>query len=624
MTISARPEPSQPGATPATMDRGLWSAFAGARSETGRLAAWLALLVARCRGATLGVVLERNLEEGVFQPVAVVPDPRRDLSAFAPTAERVLSSGRPAVPVVEGGRHVGYPVLIGPDAGPQVAAVIVLDMPGADEAAAQAALQEVHWASGWIAARLADERATDAAQRLKRAEIALDILAVTAEHAKPEAAAMAILAEAQAALAADQASIGMVRGRASSPRIRLLALSHAAWFRRRSSLAETLETAMEECFDQVAPVAVPALTATARAIAVAHADHVKGSRTRHILTVPLSDASGPVGAMTFERREDKPFGDEDLSLAEAIAALVGPALELKRRNRRWIGGRLVDGTLHVLGILLGPRRLSWKLLALVLAGLVAGALTVTGPFRVQADAVLRGEINRAVVAPFAGFIAEAPLRAGDTVSAGDILVRLDQADLQLEALRWRSEMDRLASQSRDALAQKDRAQVALLEAQVAQARAQADLAEAQLARAELRAPIDGVIVSGDLSQKLGAPVQLGEVLFEVAPLDRYRVDIFVDERDLRYVTEGTPGRLALAGQPSQGLPLAVTRITPMAEARNGANTFRVEAALDAVASGLRPGMQGVAKLDAGQALVSWVWSRRLIDWARETLWTWQP
>ena len=85
-----------------------------------------------------------------------------------------------------------------------------------------------------------------------------------------------------------------------------------------------------------------------------------------------------------------------------------------------------------------------------------------------------------------------------------------------------------------------------------------------------------------------------------------------------------PGVVALAGQPSDGLALTVTRITPLAEAREGANTFRVEAALDAPPQGLRPGMEGAAKLEVGEARLVWVWSRRMVDWARRTLWTWQP
>ena len=58
--------------------------------------------------------------------------------------------------------------------------------------------------------------------------------------------------------------------------------------------------------------------------------------------------------------------------------------------------------------------------------------------------------------------------------------------------------------------------------------AQLELIDAQLARMRLTAPFSGVVVSGDLSQSLGSPVEHGQVLFEVAPLDAYRVILEVE------------------------------------------------------------------------------------------------
>ena len=65
-------------------------------------------------------------------------------------------------------------------------------------------------------------------------------------------------------------------------------------------------------------------------------------------------------------------------------------------------------------------------------------------------------------------------------------------------------------------------------AQIEQAEAQLALVEEQLSRARLVAPFDGFIVVGDLSQSLGSPVERGDVLFEVAPLDGFRVVLEVD------------------------------------------------------------------------------------------------
>ncbi|EAQ02909.1 GAF domain protein [Pseudooceanicola batsensis HTCC2597] len=605
------------------LDASLWSSFANARGDRAFLTSWLALILSKVPRAALGVILEPDPATGAFVPSAIAPDPRRDCTQFRSIAEKVLGSGRPATETTEDGAVlVAYPVRI--EAAP-VDRVVALELRQANKAQGQAALREIHWAGGWLSARAWQGFAADQTLGMHRAAVALDLLALTAEHQRPEPAAVAIINELQTVMKADQVSLGMIVRRRASPRIRLMAMSYSAWFKKRSALVERLETAMEEAYDQNGCVAVPALASTRRAIAVAHDDLVAASRTEHVLTAPLQDANGAVGAITVERRRaDAPFTDEDIRLLESVASLAGPVLELKRRNRRWFGGRIIDTVGHALGVVLGPRRLSWKLLTVALLALAVAAATVRGPFRITADGVMRGAVLRAAVAPFNGFIETAPARAGDTVAAGDVLAELDDTDLRLEELRWRSELDRLEAQQRDALAQYDRPQVAFLEAQIAQGRAQLDLALQQLSRTTITSPIDGLVVTGDLSQKLGTPVQPGELLYEVAPLDAFRIDIYVDERDLRHVTGDQSGRIALSGRPDEGLPFEITRITPVAEARDGANTFRVEAELKDLPDWLRPGMEGVARIDAGEELIAWVWSRRLINWLRETAWTWQP
>ncbi len=80
---------------------------------------------------------------------------------------------------------------------------------------------------------------------------------------------------------------------------------------------------------------------------------------------------------------------------------------------------------------------------------------------------MRGTVVRAAVAPFNGFIEAASARAGDVVAADQELARLDSADLQLERLRWSSELDRMKAELRDAQAQHKRSEVAFLEAQIA-------------------------------------------------------------------------------------------------------------------------------------------------------------
>ncbi|HEY9238480.1 MAG TPA: HlyD family efflux transporter periplasmic adaptor subunit, partial [Burkholderiaceae bacterium] len=249
---------------------------------------------------------------------------------------------------------------------------------------------------------------------------------------------------------------------------------------------------------------------------------------------------------------------------------------------------------------------------------------LTQDYRVTAKSVIEGIVQRAAVAPYDGFVAQANVRAGQQVQAGEVLAVLDDRDLRLEQSRWQGEFDQATQKHRDAMAKRDRAASAVLEAQTRQARAQLDLIEARLARTQITAPIAGLVVSGDLSQKLGSPVQTGDTLFEIAPLDAYRVILQVDERDIGQLQVGQRGQLVLNGLSAQPMDFAVSSVTAVAEQREGVNHFRVEAALTQAAPALRPGMEGVGKVEVGERQVLWVWTHSLVEWVRLALWRWLP
>jgi multidrug efflux pump subunit AcrA (membrane-fusion protein) len=127
-----------------------------------------------------------------------------------------------------------------------------------------------------------------------------------------------------------------------------------------------------------------------------------------------------------------------------------------------------------------------------------------------------------------------------------------------------------------------------------------------------------------LHQLLGTPVELGKVLFQIAPLDSYRVILQVEERDIAYVKVGQPGELTLSGMPHQHMDFSVEQITPVSTAQDGRNYFRVEARLQAPSERVRPGMEGVGKVIAGESRLIWIWTHTLFDWLRLSIWKWLP
>ena len=601
-------------------DARLWAAFAAAGSIEAVCRSWLSL---QCRtlDAVDGGMLLLARPGSPFAPVAVWPDASQDLSFLKALAEECVKSGEPVVkrpPHDSGasGLHVAYPFL---GDGGRPAGVVLLDMRARPEDQIQPMLRKLHWGIGWLEAEAMRDVMGRERQKVAQAAAALDMVAVINEHERLDAAAIAVVNELAARLGASRVALGLDSGRGT----RLVALSHTAWFKRKTGMVRGVEAAMDEAMDQRATVRIPPVAGDAVRIQVAHealAEIWGGSGC--FTTFPLICDRGPVGAITVQHADVANEGA--VRLGEAAAALLGPILDGKRRARRLVSGRLADGVHTAVAAVVGPRHLGWKLTAGVAAIAIAAAVFVPTGFRVSAKAVLEGRVQRAVPAPFEGFIATAPVHAGDVVRAGDVLATLDDKDLRLEQVKWTSERDRLTLKLREAMAKHEPASIGQLEAQVRQTEAQLGLTAEKLSRTRIVAPLDGLVVSGDLSQAIGAPVETGKVLFEVAPLDDYRVIVRVDEHDVRFVRPGQHGHVLLQGMSDATVDFTVLRITSVAETDAGHNTFRLEGRLDGAPANLRPGMEGVGKIEVEDRSVGWVWTRSLMDWVRMQIWSWTP
>ena len=416
-------------------------------------------------------------------------------------------------------------------------------------------------------------------------------------------------------LRCDRVALGWIHSDCSA----VVALSHAADFDPRQAASERIAAAMDEALGQASTVVVPQREAAGPQVALAHLE-LAGADTRAVCTVLLVDAAKPVGALTFERAS-VPFTPQEVALCEDAAALAAPILSLKRRAERGWAASTRDAV-RVLWEKLASAEGRRARLWLAACGLAAAVLLfVPVPYYVAAPARLEGSVQRVVVAPVDGFLEQVNVRPGDSVKSGQLLAELATQDLQAERMRRRSELAQHENVYKAALARADRTQLVINQARAAEAQAQLSLVENQLQRAQLRAPFDGIVIKGDLPQQLGAPVQRGEVLLTLAPDDRYRLIVEVDERDVALVDAGLHGRLVLTAEPNAVFDFSVVRLLPVAVAADGRNFFEAEGALEAAGKTLRPGMRGVAKIAAGRRSAAWIATHRLFDWLRLTAWS---
>lgn len=597
----------------------VWATLASAPSTESFAAAWLDLQCRLIGGVRAAVVVFGPRGDGTFAPLASWPPGHGGTPALAAVAELALAERRGAVRYRQvgpapGSEHlvdaVSYPLLIGTD----LRGAAALEVLHGDDARLRGVMRLLQWGCAWW-----DRHLAGAAKKPGELTTVLELTASGLQEEGFLGAATAVVTELATRLRCERVAYGVRQGRHA----RVRALSHTATFNRKSALIRALGVAMDEAIDQQetlrlpSPQQVPLVLRAQQLLLDGHA-------TRAVCTVPVADAGRLVGALTLERADERPFSNEEVRLCEHLAVLIGPVLEAKRREDRWIGVKVWDALWDGLGRLFGPRHLVLKIATLALAGLVVFFSLASGYYRVTAPAALEGTVQRAITAPQDGYIASAAVRAGDLVELNQSLAALEDKDLRLEKVKWEGEREKFLREYSKALAEGDRARVRILGAQVEQAEARIALLVEQLARTRITAPFTGVVVSGDLTQSLGAPVSRGEVLFEIAPLDSYRVILQVDERDITQIQVGQSGALALSGLPGELLTVRIDKITPVADAEGGNNLFRVEAALDQLSPALRPGMKGVAKIDVDERNLFWIWTHRLAYWLRLWWWTWWP
>ncbi|WP_281561302.1 HlyD family efflux transporter periplasmic adaptor subunit [Thalassomonas sp. RHCl1] len=475
-----------------------------------------------------------------------------------------------------------------------------------------AVMQLLEWGMMWLESLLRQE----VASRREHSAIILKLLHGVLAHGSVKAAALEAANVLSTELACQRVSIGLCYGLSA----RLVALSHIAHFERERDFIREIEAVMNEAIDQGKSLAYCEGVTSSSAVMQAHARLAKQQGNKAVYTRLLIGQSGAIGAISCELGNKSALSKEKQALYETVSRLLGPIFELRMKHEAsWLKKTLVALRFSV-GRVLGLSYLKVKIMLLSLFVALVGLSELTGAFEVKASATLQGKVRQLLVAPQDGFIKKGMVSAGDLVEQGKLLATLDDSRLQLERQKWQSEFNKLKKQYQQAFSERERAQLGILQARLDQVSAEMQLVDEQIARTRLKAPFDGIVLSGDLDQAQGSPVTRGQVLFEVTPLNHYRVVLEVDEHDIARLQSGQTGTLIMTALPDTRFNITLEKVIPVAISSDGYNYFRVQAQLEQPSSLLRPGMRGVAKITIAQRELLWIWTHELKE--RLSLWLW--
>ena len=452
----------------------------------------------------------------------------------------------------------------------------------------------------------------------QHAETVLKVTAMALSQSQSSEAAMAVTSELASRLQCERVSIGFT----DNHEVHVHAFSNSAHHETRQKVVKCIEAAMQEAVDQQETLLFPPEPNSYYRIQE-HDVLVRQHTGEYICTVPMVVNDEVIGAIMFERQGDTGIFDEKTKeLCEQVASLFAPILHYRRLNDRPVSEKLRESARSLLSGVFGSGYLGVKFLSVLVIAAFVLMFFIRSEYKISADAMLEGAIERVITSPEDGFIKQASARPGDVIEAGMSLATLDDRDLQLEKLKWLGKHKQVSKEYREALALHDLSQIGILRAQLSQADAQLEILEQKLSRTVITVPISGVIVSGDYTRALGSPVERGQVLYKVSPLDDYRIVLQVDESDVSDITVGMLGELTLSAAAEETFAMKVEKITPVSIAENGINYFQVEASLITPPQFLRPGMQGVGKIGVGERQVLWIWTHKMLDWIRLKLWSW--
>lgn len=407
-----------------------------------------------------------------------------------------------------------------------------------------------------------------------------------------------------------QTAVGMPRPGESQNR--LIAVSrHADNIspERRDTL---LEAALDECLLRGEPACWPPPPGTPRHSLVTHKQLALRWNAESVVSIPLRTHTGEVvGAwLAIVPSQQKPL--DVIGFMQAASPLVASALRTLQRGER---GRLATVWIQLTETL---RKRRGRLLVLA-SGLVLGLLCVPMPYAVRGGCEVQPVSLRYIAAPFEARLLRAEAEPGDDVTAGQLLAQLDDEEIRWELAGATAEFDRAAKERDSHLAEKDfnAAQVARLE--MARMDAKASVLRQRSDQLEIRSPVDGVVISGDLRKAEGAPLTTGQTLFEIAPLDEMVIEIGIPEDDITHVAVGQSVEAVLNALPDRSWVGQITRIHPRTELVDQDYVFVAEVHFKNDLGLLRPGMKGRAKITTASHPLGWNLFHKAVDQVR--FWT---
>jgi hypothetical protein len=433
----------------------------------------------------------------------------------------------------------------------------------------------------------------------------------TAERVSDQVAAVAeLMRDIQASDSVDVAALKLSEGlrdylhasrvavglcRAGSKRCRLAALSDQSSSRPSPGETAALESVLQESIARGQSAVWPQSDDSQRHALLSHQQLCRNMDFTSVVTAPLfSDPEQPCGAIAVmfgAAENESPGKDQQQNAWQFLNASATPLAACLTGLQKLADSWLLN-TVRRWRQAMTIRRLR---AATLLAAAVCGLALIPLPHDIDCNCELQPTTRRFVAAPFEAPLQKCCVKPGDVVTADQLLAVLDGRELRWELAGVEAELNQARKERNTFLNTHDTGEAVIALHEVERLTSRADLLQNRTDNLEICSPIDGIVVAGDHEDSVGIPLEMGQSLFEIAPLDSMIVELEIPEEDIRHVQPGQTFRMQLNADPANPLSARILRIHPRAELSQNENVFIAEAEIENSTGTLRPGMKGKLK-----------------------------
>ncbi|MEM0969937.1 MAG: HlyD family efflux transporter periplasmic adaptor subunit, partial [Verrucomicrobiota bacterium] len=252
--------------------------------------------------------------------------------------------------------------------------------------------------------------------------------------------------------------------------------------------------------------------------------------------------------------------------------------------------------------------------------LFAGVMLLPLPYRIAADCRLQPKQSRQIAAPFDGILEESFVKPGMRVGEGDLLAVLDGKEIHWRLANAKARREAAMKERDQALPKGDVGAMQLAQLEADGLALEVELLEYKKENLEIRAPIEGTVLSGNLERSKGVPVSTGQKLFDLAPIDTFEVEIHVPDSEVNSVEVGQKVQFRLESQARFRFESTLSEVYPISEVHDDRNVFVCLSTIDGKGEVLRPGMRGKARIVTPARPLGWIIFHRLWDSIRLRFW----